>query len=306
MPKIMICCRTSDAFGISGRIYDCLRKAFGRGAIFLDDLDQPGASSDPRRLREATDRAREADIFLVSVGRNWLNGIGEETDPVRSVLRVALETGAIVMPVLVNGATMPTSDQLPQDIRNFAYRNATMVDPGPDFDCHIERLIHAVENVVGPAAGAAAAVPASPQPVAPSQINERSSGLIFISHSTRDRKVAETLVQALEARGLSCWISSRDVAGGENYQAAIVRAIRKARAMLLVFTENANNSEEIKKEISLASKHNVVVIPVRIEDVLPNDALEFELATRQWIDFFGDWERSVDALCKRVSSKMAG
>ena len=113
--------------------------------------------------------------------------------------------------------------------------------------------------------------------------------------------MAETICRALEARGLRCWISSRDVAGGDNYQAAIVRAIRQARIMLLVFTENANNSDEIKKEIALASRNKLTVIPLRIEDVLPNEALDFEFATRQWIDFFADWEQALDTLCTRVS-----
>ena len=81
----------------------------------------------------------------------------------------------------------------------------------------------------------------------------------------------------------------------------IVRAIRNTKIMLLIFTDNANNSDEIKKEIGLASRNKLTVIPVRIEDVLPNDALDFELATRQWIDFFGDWERALDTLCKRAS-----
>ena len=107
-------------------------------------------------------------------------------------------------------------------------------------------------------------------------------------------------------RGLRCWISSRDVAGGENYQEAIVHAIRNAKIMLLVFTDNANNSDEIKKELVLASRNKLTVIPVRIEDVLPNDALDFELATRQWINFFGDWERALDTLCKRASGILQG
>ena len=114
--------------------------------------------------------------------------------------------------------------------------------------------------------------------------------------------MAETICRALEARGLQCWISTRDVAGGDNYQASIVQAIRKAKIMVLVFTENANNSDEIKKEVALASRNNLVVIPIRIEDVLPNDALDFEFATRQWIDFFDDWERALEALCSRVSA----
>jgi hypothetical protein len=304
MPKIVILCRTTDAFGISGRIYDALRRHFGRGAVFLDDVDQ-NAASDQRRFREVAERAREADVFLVSVGRNWLNGIKDDADPIRSILRTALESGVVVTPVLVNGAAMPGPDQLPQDIKNFAYRNAAVVDPGPDFDAHVKRLMREIETIVGVSgveigsAGRASEQSAAAQRA---QTVAAAEGRIFISHSSHDRKVAETLVQALEARGLPCWISSRDVPGGANYQASIVHAIRNAKVMLLVFTESANNSDEIKKEIALASRNNLVVIPVRIEDVVPNDALEFELSTRQWIDFFGDWERAVEALCKRILS----
>lgn len=275
--------------------------------MFLDDLD-PNAASDQRRFREIMDRAREADIFLASVGQNWLSGIEGETDPIRSVLRVALESGVVVTPVLVNGAAMPAADHLPKDIKNFAYRNPMSVDPGVDFDHHVEKLTRTIEAVVGAPSIETTARAGDSRWDTPFQhldLPANTTGQIFISHSSRDRKVAETLVHALEARGLSCWISSRDVGGGENYQASIVHAIRAARIMLLVFTENANNSDEIKKEIALASRNNLVVIPVRIEDVLPNDALEFELSTRQWIDFFDDWERSVDTLCKRISSILA-
>ncbi len=70
--------------------------------------------------------------------------------------------------------------------------------------------------------------------------------LIFISHSSQDRRVADRLCDALERRGLGCWLASRDIAPGENFQEAIVKAIRSVRAMVLVFTGSANNSDEIK------------------------------------------------------------
>jgi hypothetical protein len=125
---------------------------------------------------------------------------------------------------------------------------------------------------------------------------------IFISHSSLDREVARTLCDALEARGLHCWIAHRDVEAGENFQESIVKAIRAAGVMVLVFTKNANNSGEIKKEIALASQNELVVIPVRIDDVVPNDALSYELATRQWIDLFQDWERAIDRLTARINA----
>jgi hypothetical protein len=126
------------------------------------------------------------------------------------------------------------------------------------------------------------------------------SAPIFISYSSKDQQIAETIYQALEARGLDCWIASRDVHPGENFQEAIVRALRSAKAMLLVFTSNANNSDEIKKELVLAGRNSVTVVPVRVEDVVPNDAFTYEFATRQWIDLFTDWERHIELLASRL------
>jgi hypothetical protein len=126
------------------------------------------------------------------------------------------------------------------------------------------------------------------------------SAPIFISYSSKDRPIAETICQALEARGHQCWIACRDVRAGENFQEAIVRALREARVMLLVFSSNANNSDEIKKELVLAGRHHVTVVPARVDDVIPSDAFTYELATRQWIDLFQDWERAIEQLSNQL------
>jgi TIR domain len=126
------------------------------------------------------------------------------------------------------------------------------------------------------------------------------SALVFISHSSQDHRLAERLCAALERRGLGCWLASRDIKPGDNFQEAIVGAIRTVRAMVLVFTDHANNSSEIKKEIALASQHRLAVIPLRVEDVLPSDAFLYELSTRQWIDAFDDWDRAMDRLAEQV------
>ena len=62
----------------------------------------------------------------------------------------------------------------------------------------------------------------------------------------------------------------------------------------------ANNSDEIKKELSLASRYHVPVMALRIEDVEPSDAFAYELSTRQWIDAFSGWDRSIDSLVHRL------
>ena len=123
---------------------------------------------------------------------------------------------------------------------------------------------------------------------------------VFVSYATADRKEALSVCKALERRNTTCWISTRDVAPGDNYQEAIVRALRNARAMVLVFSEAANNSDEIKKELSLASRYHIPVMALRIEDVEPSDAFAYELSTRQWIDAFASWDKSIDSLVQHI------
>jgi hypothetical protein len=125
---------------------------------------------------------------------------------------------------------------------------------------------------------------------------------IFISYASKDRAAAHTICDALEHRGFDCWIADRDIGPGENFQVSIVHAIRSAKAMILVFSANAANSEEIKKEIVLAGQSRLVVIPVRVEDVAPDEAFAYEMATRQWIDLFGDWEQSVQRLARQLET----
>jgi TPR repeat protein len=125
---------------------------------------------------------------------------------------------------------------------------------------------------------------------------------IFISYASKDRAAAHTICDALEHRGFNCWIADRDIGPGENFQVSIVHAIRSAKAMILVFSANAANSEEIKKEIVLAGQSRLVVIPVRVEDVAPDEAFAYEMATRQWIDLFGDWEQSVQRLARQLET----
>lgn len=135
--------------------------------------------------------------------------------------------------------------------------------------------------------------------------NEGGAPPVFVSYATADRKQALSVCKALERRGTKCWISTRDVAPGENYQESIVRTLRSARAMVLVFSEAANNSDEIKKELSLASRYHVPVVALRLADVEPSDAFAYELSTRQWIDAFDGWDRSIESLAQRIGDLQA-
>jgi hypothetical protein len=125
---------------------------------------------------------------------------------------------------------------------------------------------------------------------------------IFVSFASPDQRHAERIISFLEMHNFRCWVSYRDVGVGENYQESITRALRSATALMVIISGNANLSSEITKELSLASRYKTLVIPLRMEDVEPNDALSYELATRQWVDMYRDW----NAGCERLLSQLVG
>lgn len=109
---------------------------------------------------------------------------------------------------------------------------------------------------------------------------------IFVSHSTQDKLFADALVNRLENEKIRCWYAPRDIPPGMAWPSAIAAAIRQSPVMLLVFSAAANRSDEISRELTLASNNKRVVIPVRIENVLPSQELEYHLTNRHWLDVY--------------------
>jgi hypothetical protein len=107
---------------------------------------------------------------------------------------------------------------------------------------------------------------------------------VMISHSHKDKPAADAACAALEARGIRCWIAPRDINPGQDWAASILQAIQDARIMLLVFSRHANQSPQVNREVERAVHSGKVLLPIRIEDVLPEAALEYFLGTPHWLD----------------------
>jgi TIR domain-containing protein len=107
---------------------------------------------------------------------------------------------------------------------------------------------------------------------------------VFISHSTRDKAVSDAICAALENDGLRCWVAPRDVQPGRSFAGEITRAIQQSKAMVLVFSANSNNSEQVLREVQLAVTAHLHIIQFRIEDVGLNDDLRYYLSTPHWLD----------------------
>jgi hypothetical protein len=107
---------------------------------------------------------------------------------------------------------------------------------------------------------------------------------IFISYAMADKAAADAACAALEKEGIRCWIAPRDVLPGIDYAEAIIEAIQRSRGMLLIFSAQANRSNQVKREVERAVHHGITIVPFRIEAVQPERALEFYISSPHWLD----------------------
>jgi WD40 repeat protein len=105
--------------------------------------------------KQISDALRESDVLIVVVGPKWVGTgkrgrlrINEEADQVRIEVETAVNLKIPIIPVLVEGAIMPTSEILPKGLSDFTYLNAAEIDVGRDFDQHMEDLIESIDFLI--------------------------------------------------------------------------------------------------------------------------------------------------------------
>jgi hypothetical protein len=126
---VFISYRRDDSAGYAGRIADSFTEQFGEDRVFRDiDSIEPGLD-----FAEAIESAvGSSDVLIAVIGRNWLTAtdpagrkrLEDANDYVRLEIVAALQRNIRVIPLLVQGGSMPSADELPDDLASLARRNA--------------------------------------------------------------------------------------------------------------------------------------------------------------------------------------
>ena len=153
---IILSYRREDIAGVTGRIFDRLAQEFGTDRVFMD-IDSMPAGVDFHEHLQAI--LADCGALLVVVGKSWRSQrkgqparIMDPDDWVRIEVETALERSIPVVPLLIDGASLPTRDQLPESLWPLLRRNALPVDSGRDFHAQLSRLVRDLRHHIDPAA----------------------------------------------------------------------------------------------------------------------------------------------------------
>ncbi len=126
-----------------------LTKRFGESSVFIDTDSIDAGQQWPHQIENAI---RRSSVVFVLIGPGWLdvrNADGDRRldDPgdwVRLEIEAALAApNVVVVPVLLDGATVPDAKDLPESLRPLAERNAVPLTPdgwGREIDDLVESL----------------------------------------------------------------------------------------------------------------------------------------------------------------------
>jgi hypothetical protein len=183
--EIFISYRRDDSSSEAGRLADAIRNRFGGDSVFVDTSDTRLGQAWPAVLRAAVE---DAAVVVAVIGPDWIlardqygrRRIDDPDDWVRREIRLALERGKTIVPLLVRLPRMMPADALPSDIAELPSRQAYAIR-GESWTHDVELVLRELERhvAVQEARAEATAVgpPDPPPPITPDDFRAVALGL---------------------------------------------------------------------------------------------------------------------------------
>jgi hypothetical protein len=208
--KIFVSYRREDTQHVVARLCGRLEEAFGSRNVFYDERSI-GTGTD--FLGAVGGAIYTSDAILVVIGPNWASArdargnlrLDDSEDPVGLEVGLALASGRALIPLLVDGASMPTKGELPRRLRDLSTRSGLRLATGAGFDASVTDLIR---RLGGPTSQGAASSLGTREPRA------TASWATFEGHwQTRDGGMTE-----ITQDGNAVELNGRDGSGRVAYQ----------------------------------------------------------------------------------------
>jgi|SRR6516165_1735216 tetratricopeptide (TPR) repeat protein len=156
---IFINYRREDSAATAGRLHDRLVQVFGWKNVFMD-VDQIPAGID--FVAHLNNQVAASNVLLVIIGPHWLDvkdeagqrRLDQPDDFVAIEIEAALSRDIRVIPVLVDGASIPKANELRDSLKPLVRRQAIEVRQ-PHFGRDVQALIERLREALGDKGGLA-------------------------------------------------------------------------------------------------------------------------------------------------------
>lgn len=212
----------------------------------------------------------------------------------------ALELSSIAFPVIGTGsAKIPFEEAITWMFENFAAQLQKTAKPlqvelwiyhnrhGYDINSIAEKILTQYK----------------PEPISPlPQSDTPAEYDVFVSYSRKDSQKAKELISFLKSKDLRIWRDTEEIQGGDNYKSHVVEGILRSKTVIFISSVNSNQSKNVEKEVSLATKHDIPVIPFKIDSTPYRKGIEYDLINVDFISL--DEENSFSKIYIAIKSKL--
>lgn len=125
----------------------------------------------------------------------------------------------------------------------------------------------------------------------------KSTGkLVFISYSSREKDIADDVVNRLQAAGIQSWIAPRDIPIGSDYTTEIPAGIEECPFYLVLLSNNSLSSTYVKKEMVRAVDLKKHILPLLLEEEIPVERIVFLLDNVQYRPYYENREAVIEEI----------
>lgn len=135
---------------------------------------------------------------------------------------------------------------------------------------------------------------------------ENNSFDVFISHSSKNKQLADEICRVLEEHKITCWIAPRNVQLSKPYAEEIMNGIENSKILLLVFTRDADQSEDVANELQIAFEQKKNIVAFIAESVPMNKEFSYFLKRKQWFNAYPNPEKFLPELVTSISNILLG
>jgi TIR domain len=151
-PKIFLCYRREDTQGFARGMYERLARKYGPEQVFRDIDSTPAGF---RFSMWIESMVGQCSVMVVLIGNAWSSALDHTgkrrldlpKDWVRQEIEIALKRDIPIIPVRVQGAPMPSDDELPASIADLAgFQSAEVTDSRWEYD--VGQLIQTINRLI--------------------------------------------------------------------------------------------------------------------------------------------------------------